>query len=466
VSLGKWSGQKVPPRLKGPAEAVLHRLIAAVDARTFTYEGERESLPHAGQTLREFINEFQTHWVAERHLASSSLGPMLGVISAGLGHYTLDRLVAEDGPLLIERWLGVLQRERGFGDTTWNHYRSLLRRLFNRAMKWRRLRTNPVLFIDPKVGLRGAGSGVRLEEDVEDRLLAACEQLDEACGHPPNRTQLDWEKSAAIRARVAAGESQRAVAAAYGVSATCVSEIVNGHTWNRDRLQSEATGAVMRRRLIAALDLGLRAGEMLNLTLPMIDFSPQCIEVGGVKHEVLVIALPPSVTKGGKRTGKTEYVYAGTERLKAILIERRAALKNNPGFRQHVFGREDGSYVGSFDRPWRRLFELAGLDWGRAQGLVWHALRHEFISRTLEQTGDPVVAQAMARHKDVRTTQGYLHARPTRLLAAAVALNRAEATAQGARRPAAATRGAGTGSGSYADPMPGGRMLPFPRKSA
>ena len=58
-------------------------------------------------------------------------------------------------------------------------------------------------------------------------------------------------------------------------------------------------------------------------------------------------------------------------------------------------------------------------------GLVWHTLRHEYVSRTLENTGDPVVAQAMARHKDVRTTQGYLRARPTRLLEAALKLERA-----------------------------------------
>jgi len=157
---------------------------------------------------------------------------------------------------------------------------------------------------------------------------------------------------------------------------------------------------------------------------------------------------------------------AGTERLKATLRERRAALKDNPAFRQHVFGREDGSYVGSYDRPWRGLFSLAGLDWGRRQGLVWHTLRHEFVSRTLERTGDSVVAQAMARHKDVRTTQGYLHARPTRLLVAAVALNRAETHAEADRGSGASTRGTGTAAGSYADPMRGGKVVRFPKKSA
>ena len=37
--------------------------------------------------------------------------------------------------------------------------------------------------------------------------------------------------------------------------------------------------------------------------------------------------------------------------------------------------------------------------------------------RTAENTGGPVVAQELARHKDLRTTQGYLHARLARVLA-------------------------------------------------
>jgi integrase len=54
--------------------------------------------------------------------------------------------------------------------------------------------------------------------------------------------------------------------------------------------------------------------------------------------------------------------------------------------------------------------KLAGLDYGRSKGLTWHTIRHEFVSRNIENTGDPVVTQRLARHKDGRTTQGYMHA--------------------------------------------------------
>jgi len=73
---------------------------------------------------------------------------------------------------------------------------------------------------------------------------------------------------------------------------------------------------------------------------------------------------------------------------------------------------------------WRELFQIAGMKFGRSKGLTWHTIRHEFVSRTIEKTGDPVVTQKLARHKDGRTTQRYLHARDSHLLEAAVRLNR------------------------------------------
>jgi site-specific recombinase XerD len=73
---------------------------------------------------------------------------------------------------------------------------------------------------------------------------------------------------------------------------------------------------------------------------------------------------------------------------------------------------------------WRELFRLAGVDFGRSTGLTWHTIRHEFVSRTIENTSDPVVTQKLARRKGGRTTQRYLHARASNVLEAAVRLNR------------------------------------------
>jgi integrase len=143
------------------------------------------------------------------------------------------------------------------------------------------------------------------------------------------------------------------------------------------------------------------------------------VNVEGEQKKLLAVEVQ---SKGEKTTGEKEFVYVGTERLKEALQEPRFALKHDPD--AYVFGTEDGRRQKDFRRMWRELFKLAGLKWGRDKGLVWHTLRHEFCSRTAENTGDPVVAQELARHKDLRTTQGYLHPRLSRVLAAAVRLNR------------------------------------------
>ena len=183
-----------------------------------------------------------------------------------------------------------------------------------------------------------------------------------------------------------------------------------------------SSGVLQEARLYAAFDLGLRHTEILKVQLKHIDFKPIRVDVDGVIQEVFVITLPASLTKGGKMTGELEYVYAGSERLKTELIRRRLALAHDP--EAYVFGTEDGEPVKSFQRMWRELFRLAGLDFGRRKGLTWHTIRHEFVSRTLENTGNPMVTQMLARHKDGRTTQGYQHAREAQVLAAAVKLNR------------------------------------------
>jgi hypothetical protein len=59
--------------------------------------------------------------------------------------------------------------------------------------------------------------------------------------------------------------------------------------------------------------------------------------------------------------------------------------------------------------------------------LVWHSTRHEFISRTAEQTKDPLLTQQRARHRDMETTGGYFHARDEAIWNAAAALNRRRA---------------------------------------
>ena len=419
--LAEWAAQQVDPRKIGPAELVLNRFKAAIDNRTYNPDGEQRSLG-SGQRFRDFVQEWQIHYAEPHDLRASSLTAMLGVLVAKFGPQTLEQLAGAS--LQIERWLNAMQKERRWTDNTWNRYYELLNTLFNRALKWRtngvsRIGVNPMAAIEKRTGAKKKFE-TRIEEPVEQKLIAACARLNRP-QHRPHSTRLTWDAVHELRRRVAAGEPQVKVAAAFKISTGLCCQIVKGTVWNPTKYRVGTKGNEMRRRLYAAFDLGLRHGEIVQVQLKHVDFTPIKVTVEGQVRQVFAIALPPAVTKGGKTTGEIEYVYAGTERLRRELVKRRFALKRDP--EAYVFGTEEGKRIRSFRRMWRELFKLAGLNFGRAKGLTWHTTRHEFISRNIENTGDPVVTQRLARHKDGRTTQGYMHARESRVLAAVVRLN-------------------------------------------
>ena len=417
--LAAWAGKAVDPRTKKGAEAVLTRLKNSIDDRTYSPEGEQQSLG-SGQRFSDFVTEWKTHYAEEYGLSSNSLDSMLDVLTEGLGSFTLEHLVGD--PMHIERWLNRIQKERNWSPNTWNRYYELLSTICVRATRWKssgvpRMAHNPMTGIERRVGTKKKFN-VRIEEAAEDKLFEACNKLNRP-QHAPHSQRLNWEKVNEIRQLVAAGERQSKVAARFGISTGLCCQIIKGDIWNRDKYRIGTKGDLMRLRLMMALDTGVRREEMMLIQLKHINFRPIPVMMDGEQREVLTVAVQ---SKGEKTTGEKESVYVGTERLTEALKTRRFALRNDP--EAYVFGTEAGKRQKDFRRMWRELFTLAGLKYGRHKGLVWHTLRHEFCSRTAENTGDPVVAQELARHKDLRTTQGYLHPRMSRVLAAAVRLNR------------------------------------------
>lgn len=418
-SLADWCGYDVDPRKKKPAAKVLNRFKTAIDNETYSSEGEQQSLG-SGQAFKTYTREWTTHYAEVHELSSDSLTPMLGVLEEMFGTWTLEFMAG--AAKQMERRLNEEARTRKWSDNTWNRYHELLSTLLNRARKWKLLSINPIESIDRRVGSRGGHVDVRIEEDIEKKLLEACALLNRP-QHRPHSRLLTWEKVEEIRAAVAGGERQTIVATRFGISRGLCCQIVKEEIWRKDKYKQGTKGDEMRLRVIAAFDTGLRRAEMMAVQLKHIDFKPVTVDVDGEKREVLRITLPPSATKGGKSTGKPESVFVGSERLKQALVRRRFELGRNPD--AFVFGKRDGRRQKSFRRMWHELFTLAELDWGRDKGVVWHTLRHEFTSRVLEKAdGDPVVAQKMARHKDLRTTQNYMHARDKRLMATASRLGR------------------------------------------
>lgn len=78
-----------------------------------------------------------------------------------------------------------------------------------------------------------------------------------------------------------------------------------------------------------------------------------------------------------------------------------------------LFSRHSGNttkplgYHGAYKSLKRRVREMLGDD--KADSFHPHLLRHEFVSRILEETGNLKLAQDLARHKNIQITQRYAH---------------------------------------------------------
>lgn len=434
VQLEKWAGQQVDPYSTKGAAVVHRRLLVAIDEKRFDADGEQ--VTGSDRLFSWYIGEWRTHYAQEYGLVANSLTDMLNVIDfggkpkgsgSGLGRYTLDELA--EGSTIIERWLNKTAKTRNWSDNTLNRYYELLSTLCVQATKWKdgskpRMTKNPMFFIAKRVGIEKKFTDRPLVEDVEDRLFEAAKLLNRPVQPASTRGRLTQEQADQIRARVKRGkETKVQIAKAFKVSPQTVIGIAKGETWNPANHKISTKGTEMTGRLIGGFDGGLRVTEMLKVELPNVERPIKLRVKDGDLLEVVPIKLMPEITKGGKTTGKIEYVYAATARFKRFLQVRAFELKNNPKGRQFIWGKVNGRPVKGFRRPAKELFALAGLEWGRNNGIVWHTTRHEFVSRLVEKYGIEI-GQELARHADSKTTQGYAHNRKEHVLAAAVGLDR------------------------------------------
>jgi|SRR5579872_527691 len=431
VQLSRWAGQAIDPHDLTAARKVFTRMVAAIDAHAFDPAGEFKTRT-SGTTLKEFIEEWWKDRLElrglEPDLDEHPMPSQWNVVATGtLGREALHDLTTD----AIADWLKTQRTTRKWGNKSYNEYRQMLQRFLNRAVERRTLKFNPVLAIKPLKAVdkqRGELKHFRLDEDIEDALFRACPRLNRPYLH---RAKLTYDQAETIRARVAAGETGAALAREYKVSPTVVCQVVQKKIWKQAERPTTTKGNEMRRRLIAAFDMGPRAGEMGLVQLAHVDWRhPQKLvdPASGQSFNGYRVELPPENTKSGKTTGETQYLYAATLRASRMLEARRFQLKGNPPDRTYIFGTEDGRCIKSFRKSWRALFTIVfhelGLEWGRKKGIVWHTTRAEFGSRVNENEKDITIAKDLLRHADVKTTMRYIHTRQDRHWQAAHGLNR------------------------------------------
>jgi integrase/recombinase XerC len=170
------------------------------------------------------------------------------------------------------------------------------------------------------------------------------------------------------------------------------------NTW-----QHRFAGSLMHDRIIGALELCCRLGEMLLIQNKRVDWDTH------------TIGIPGHTTKDQENR---RIPFDPNGRLAAVL-RRRGKLGQNA----FVFGTDDGDYVASFKTAWESLLLVAnGHDTKRAKpgarvdraklqqiDLHWHDLRHEGACRLLADGVDIRIIQLMLGHASAQQTQRYLN---------------------------------------------------------
>ncbi|OLC80984.1 MAG: hypothetical protein AUH72_10500 [Acidobacteria bacterium 13_1_40CM_4_65_8] len=160
-------------------------------------------------------------------------------------------------------------------------------------------------------------------------------------------------------------------------------------------------GTVMKGRIGAAIDLGLRRGEMLKVRNRDIDWRER-------PDPVLTIRW------GNAKSRKERQVPLTSARVVRFLKSRRLV----GGAEGYPFGSPTGEYIQNFRKAWETLLKEADItdpDRSLDGDLHWHDLRHECGSRYADRGMDGRHIQMLLGHSDLKTTERYLNSDTKRL---------------------------------------------------
>jgi len=174
----------------------------------------------------------------------------------------------------------------------------------------------------------------------------------------------------------------------------------------------------LRPIVTVALNEALRLGEVIGLEWRDVDFAAGMLHVRRAVDRRGI----PGPCKGQSREDFEREKGAKIELTppaREALLELRLEAVEGPVFVNGQGGRRS---ISDTQRAFRRARERAALPVSEDGAVVFHSLRHTGISRLANHPAIPLVhVRDFARHKDLATTQGYVHKIESAKITAAIA---------------------------------------------
>jgi integrase len=330
-SLAKWARTRITN--KQQAREILHRMKTEIDrtGTTGRHEGVGASAP---MTVAQFLAVYQEKYLDVQDLSDKALATAMERAKKYFGVLPLSALTSA-GP--IEDWIADMKKEK-LSPRSQKAYASRLRH----ALNWAKARK-----LIPETGF--------------------------------DSKMIHFEKDASRRRVLQPGEEARLLEACDRMNTK----------------QHRMAGAMMKGRLICALDTGLRQGTMLRLQNKMIDF------------DQWIIHVPAEIAKDDEPLE----LPVESPRLRQFLKTRRIL-----GPEAYPFGHgagnpryPNGSFQADIRKPVTAMFKLAGIAFGRAD-LVWHDFRHDVATMLTSDLNVPLpVAKEITGHAETRMLERYVN---------------------------------------------------------
>lgn len=157
-------------------------------------------------------------------------------------------------------------------------------------------------------------------------------------------------------------------------------------------------------------NLGLRIGEVVQIKLENIDLTRRKFDLVTEKsHKGDSLYLHDEVFEMIRAWVELHYTHINAHsgyllysELKCNIEEHISPHLLRSEFRQTVI-------LAGLNETYGKSDERLGRTDRRRYRLTTHSLRHYFITKVYRGTKDPIVAQKLARHTDLKSTQVYIH---------------------------------------------------------